>query len=195
VVSLKENQETLYDDVKTSFEDIDFAHPDPLIKTDRTFEVDHGRQERRNHGVTGDVSWLVDAHPAWNTVKSIGVVESVRTIGETVGTEQRYYVSSLPPDPVLFGSSVRTHWGIENSLHYVLDVAFGEEACRIKSGNAPENMAFIRKIALSPARSDAGSTRSIAGRIKQMALSEEYLEHLLSQSGYAGQTEASVTVP
>ncbi|MDR3162089.1 MAG: ISAs1 family transposase, partial [Spirochaetaceae bacterium] len=162
------------------------------VQTDSTFEVDHGR---RNHGVTGDVSWLVNAHPAWNTIKSIGVVESIRTIGETVTTEQRYYVSSLPPDPVLFGSSVRALWGIENSLHYVRDVAFGEDACRIKSGNAPENMAFIRKIALSLARSDTESTRSMASRIKQMAWSEEYLEHLLFRSGFTGQTEPSVTVP
>jgi predicted transposase YbfD/YdcC len=149
----------------------------------------------RNHAVTGDVSWLVTAHPAWNTIKSIGVVESIRTIGETVTTEQRYYVSSLPPDPVVLGSSVRAHWGIENSLHYVLDVAFGEDACRIKSGNAPEHMAFIRKIALSLARSDIESKRSSASRIKQMAWSEEYLEQLLFQSGFADQTEVSVTVP
>jgi hypothetical protein len=74
-------------------------------------------------------------------------------------------------------------------------VAFGEDACRIKSGNAPENMAFIRKIALSLARSDTGSTRSMVSRIKQMAWSEEYLEHLLFQSGYTDQTEASVPVP
>jgi predicted transposase YbfD/YdcC len=71
------------------------------------------------------------------------VVESIRTIGETVTTELRYYVSSLPPDPVVLGSSVRAHGGIENSLQYVLDVAFGEDACRIKSGNAPENRSFI----------------------------------------------------
>jgi predicted transposase YbfD/YdcC len=79
------------------------------------------------------------------------------------------YVTSLPADPALFGASVRAHWGIENSLHYVLDVAFGEDACRIKSGNAPENLAFIRKIARSMARSDTQSSRSITSRIKQMA--------------------------
>jgi predicted transposase YbfD/YdcC len=110
VFSLKENQETLYDDVKTYFEGSDAAHPDPLIKTSSTFDVDHGRQERRNHAITDDVSWLVAAHPAWNTITSIGRVQSIRTVGETVTTEQRYYVSSLPADPVLFGSSVRAHW-------------------------------------------------------------------------------------
>jgi predicted transposase YbfD/YdcC len=195
VLSLKENQETLYDDVKTYFEGIDFAHPTPLIKTSSTFEVDHGRQERRNHAVTDDVSWLVAAHPAWNTIKSIGVVESIRTVGEAVTTEQRYYISSLPADPVVFGTSVRAHWGIENSLHYVLDVAFGEDACRIKSGNAPENLTFIRKTALSLARSDTQSKRSIASRIKQMAWSNEYLEQLLFQSGLVDQTEVSASIP
>ncbi|MDR2247386.1 MAG: hypothetical protein LBE17_12080 [Treponema sp.] len=87
--SLKENQETLYDDVKTYFEGIDFVHPDPLVKTGSTFEVDHGRQGRRNHAITDDVSWLVAVHPAWNTITSIGVIESIRTLGETVSTEQR----------------------------------------------------------------------------------------------------------
>jgi predicted transposase YbfD/YdcC len=195
VLSLKKNQETLYEDVKTYFEGIDFTRPDPLIKTDSTFEVDHGRQERRNHAVTDDVSWLVAAHPAWTTIKSIGVVESIRTVGEAVTTEQRYYVSSLPADPVVFGSSVRAHWGIENSLHYVLDVAFGEDACRIKNGNGPENIAFIRKIALSLARSDTDSKRSIAGRIKQMAWSDQYLEQLLFQPGFVDQTEGAAPIP
>jgi predicted transposase YbfD/YdcC len=194
VLSLKENQETLYDDVKTYFDGIDFAHPAPLVETSSTFDVDHGRQERRNHAVTGDVSWLIDAHPAWSTITSIGVVESIRTIGETVSTEQRYYVSSLPPDPVVFGTSVRAHWGIENSLHYVLDVAFGEDDCRIQSGNAPENMAFIRKMALSLARSDRESKRSMTSRIKQMAWSEAYLEHLLFQTEFADQTGASSAI-
>jgi predicted transposase YbfD/YdcC len=66
VLSLKKNLETLYDDVKTYFEGLDFAHPVPLIKTGSTFEVDHGRQEQRNHAVTDDVSWLVAAHPVWS---------------------------------------------------------------------------------------------------------------------------------
>jgi hypothetical protein len=95
----------------------------------------------------------------------------------------------------VFGSSVRAHWGIENSLHYVLDVAFGEDACRIKSGNGPGNLTFIRKIALSLTRSDSQSKRSIASRIKQMAWSDEYLEQLLFQSGFVEQTEASAPIP
>jgi hypothetical protein len=95
----------------------------------------------------------------------------------------------------VFGTSVQAHWGIENSLHYALDVAVGEDACRIKSGNAPENLAFMRKIALSLARWDSQSRRSITSRIKPMTWSDEYLEQLLFQSGFAAQTEPSAADP
>jgi hypothetical protein len=84
---------------------------------------------------------------------------------------------------------------MENSLHYVLDGAFGEDGCRIKSGNAPLDLVFIRTIALSLARSDRQSTWSIASRIKQMAWSDEYLEQLLFQSGFAAQTEPATAAP
>jgi hypothetical protein len=96
---------------------------------------------------------------------------------------------------VVFGASVRAHWGIENSLHYVLDVAFSEDACRIKSGHGTENLAFIRKIALSLARSDTQTSRSITGRIKQTAWTDEYLEQLLFQSGFTAPTEPVAADP
>jgi hypothetical protein len=73
---------------------------------------------------------------------------------------------------------------VENSLHYVLDVALKEDACRIKKGDAPENMSFIRKIALTIARSDKETKSSVAGRIKQMAWSEDYLAQLLFHSDF-----------
>jgi predicted transposase YbfD/YdcC len=101
------------------------------------------------------------------------VVESIRTIGETVSTELRYYISSLPADPVMFGTSVRAHWGIEDTLHYILDVVFGGGCLSDKNGNGPENRAFIRKIAFSLARSDTDSKRSIASRINNLALKGE----------------------
>jgi hypothetical protein len=84
-----------------------------------------------------------------------------------------------------FAETVREHWGIENSLHYILDVALKEDACRIRKGSSPENMSFIRKIALTIARSDKETKSSVTGRIKQMAWSEEYLEKLLFNSDFA----------
>jgi uncharacterized protein YaeQ len=95
----------------------------------------------------------------------------------------------------VFDTSVRVHWGIENSPHYVLDAAFGEDACRIKNGNAPLDLAFMRKIALSLARSDSRSNRNIKSRIKEMGWSDQYLEQLLFQSGFAAQTEPPAADP
>jgi predicted transposase YbfD/YdcC len=185
--SLKENQETLYDDVKTCFEDVDDTHPEADVSTHTTFDVDHGRLERRFHGITGDVSWLVERHPAWNSIKSIGFIDARREIGDKVSFQRRYYVSSLPPDPVLFATTARAHWGIENSLHYVLDVVYREDGARIKSGNAPENWAYFRKIALTVARADEESKDSIKSRVKQMAWSDEYFERLLFHTSFASE--------
>jgi hypothetical protein len=91
----------------------------------------------------------------------------------------------MPANAEEFAKAVRAHWGIENSLHYVLDVTFTEDACRIRTDKGPENMAFIRKIALTVARSDTETKSSVAGRIKQMAWSESYLEQLLFASKFA----------
>jgi predicted transposase YbfD/YdcC len=177
--SLKENQESLYEDVKEYFTGLDFEHPDEAVKVHQTFAVDHGRQERRKHGITSDVQWLRERHPAWRTIQSIGVIEGRREIGEAVSIEKRYYVSSLTADAAVFAFAARAHWGIENSLHYVLDVAFREDACRIKSGSAPENLAVIRKIALTLVRRDVGSKQSIKKRLKRLAWSDDYFEQLL----------------
>jgi predicted transposase YbfD/YdcC len=143
--------------------------------------------ERRSHAVSGNVGWLMERHPAWKTIKSFGVVQSIRETPEKTSAERRYYISSLPPDPKLFAVAVRAHWGIENSLHYVLDVAFREDASRIKTGCAPENWACLRKIALTVARSDKESANSMKKRIKQMAWSDDYLERLLFHSSFASQ--------
>jgi predicted transposase YbfD/YdcC len=188
--SLKGNQETLHKDVEEYLSEIDFDHLDKIpsemgINTVKTHDVDHGRIEHRHCAVSGNVAWLIERHPDWKTIRSIGMVESMRDSNGKITTERRYFISSLPPDAEQFENTVRAHWGIENSLHYVLDVAFKEDACRIKTGDAPENMTFIRKMALTLARSDKESKSSMAGRIKEMAWSDEYLEKLLFHSGFA----------
>jgi hypothetical protein len=99
-----------------------------------------------------------------------------------VSVERWHYVSSLPADPELLAFAVRAHWGIENSLHHVLDVAFREDACTITHGNAPQNLNVIRKIALTLVRSDRESKKSIKKRLKLLAWSNEYFEKLLFRS-------------
>jgi hypothetical protein len=93
----------------------------------------------------------------------------------------------LPPDPQLFAASSRAHWGIENSLHYVLDVVFREDAARIKSGNGPENWAYFRKIGMTVARASTESKSSMKSRVKQMVWSDDYLERLLFRSSFASE--------
>jgi predicted transposase YbfD/YdcC len=188
--ALKGNQESLHEDVKEYFSDLDFSQPASRVKnisfeSFSTHEEGRGRVEDRDYAVSSDVGWLIERHPEWKTIRSIGIAESSRQAEGKTTHERRCFISSLPAEAPLFASTVRGHWSIENSLHYVLDVAYGEDACRIRKGDAPENMAFIRKIAMTIARSDSESKSSMAGRIKQMAWSEEYLEQLLFQSGFA----------
>jgi predicted transposase YbfD/YdcC len=192
VFSLKGNQGNLHEDVKEYYVDFDFAKPASAMKyisfqTTSTHEQKRGRIEDRDYAVSGDVQWLHERHPKWKTIKSIGFVDSRREVKGKVTYERRHFVSSLPANADEFAKAVRGHWGIENSLHHVLDVAFTEDASRIRTDKAPENMAFIRKIALTIARSDIESKSSIAGRIKQMAWSEDYLEQMLFASPFASQ--------
>jgi hypothetical protein len=84
--------------VREYFKDVDIAHPPPEIQVHTIFDVDHGRQERRFYGITGDIAWLVERHPLWKSIKSIGMVVSYRTIDEKTTEEVRYYLSSLPAD-------------------------------------------------------------------------------------------------
>ena len=188
--SLKGNQGSLHEDVKEYFDGLDFSKPAATVKhisfkSVSTRDEKRGRIEDRDYAVSDDIKWLHLRHPNWKTVRSIGFVDSRREEKGKVTCERRYFVSSLPAVAEEFAKVVRAHWGIENSLHYVLDVAFGEDGSRIRTGKGPENMSFIRKIALTLARSDTGSKSSVAGRIKQMAWSEEYLEQLLFTSGFA----------
>jgi len=190
VFSLKGNQGNLHEDVQEYFGDFDFgksvkAMKHISFKSTSSHEEKRGRIEDRDYAISDDVKWLHHRHPRWKTIRSIGLADSRREVKGKVTFERRYFVSSLPAEPEEFAKTVRAHWGIENSLHYVLDVAFGEDSSRIRKDKGPENMAFIRKIALTIARSDTETQSSVVGRIKQMAWSEEYLEQLLFGSAFA----------
>jgi predicted transposase YbfD/YdcC len=188
--------ESLHEDVKEYFTGLDFSAPSGNIRHIRfnsvsTHDEQHGRIEDRDYAVSDDVNWIVERHPDWKTIRSIGVVESSREVKGETTVERRFFVSSLPADPEQFAKSVRGHWGIENSLHYVLDVSFGEDGSRLRKDNGPENMAILRKLALTVARADTETKSSIIGRRKQMAWSNEYLEQLLFKSSLVSDTTDS----
>jgi predicted transposase YbfD/YdcC len=112
------------------------------------YDKGHGRIETRECWVVHDVEWLKKRHPKWSSICSIIKIRSVRESKERT-KEVRYYISSLTETPEQVLKSVRSHWAIENTLHWVLDMSFNEDYSRIRKGNAPYAMAIIRHVALN----------------------------------------------
>ena len=108
----------------------------------------HGRIEKRTCYVSNNIDWLSNKEQ-WTDLQTIIMVESHVTKNEKVATEQRYFISSLPPDPKQIAYAIRSHWHIENCLHWVLDVTLKEDESRIRKEHAPENMSMIRHIILN----------------------------------------------
>lgn len=150
VLSLKGNQGTMEEEVKLFFDGaIESKWKEIPHHYHETIEKDHGRIEIRRHWITSDVSWFED-RDNWKGLKSFGMVESRRHTGDAVTTERRLYISSLNgKDAKEFGQAVRSHWGIENSLHWTLDMAFREDESRVRKDHGSENFATLRHIALN----------------------------------------------
>src|SRR3954453_8155859 len=145
VLALKGNQSTLHDDVPRFFEQ---PPSDALFHTHEETDKGHGRVEVRRCRVTGDIAWLKDTHD-WSGLTSIVRMEATRIIDGDPSSETRFYITSLPPDPVRILHAVRSHWAIENSLHWVLDMTFGDDASRIRKDHAPINLSMIKHAALN----------------------------------------------
>jgi predicted transposase YbfD/YdcC len=124
------------------------------------------------------VSWYAD-RGQWEALRSVGLVESVREINGQRSVERRYYLSSLPADINRFAKAVRGHWSIENQLHWVLDVVFGEDQSRARTEQAAENLAAMRRLAVNLLRRDKLCKRSIKGKLMRAAIDPDYLRHLL----------------
>jgi len=180
VLALKENHPTLYDDVTLFFEEgkaTDFAEIDHEYH--ETVDGDHGRIETRRYWITSDIEWL-GAKASWSNLQSIGMVESCREMGDKVASETRYFLTSVPCDGVRFAQAVRQHWGIENSLHWVLDVSFDEDACRIRKDKGAQTFSVLRHIALNLLRRESSHKRGIKARRKRAGWDRGYLLRVLT---------------
>lgn len=179
VLALKGNQGNLYGDVRLFFEDaMENGFGESGYDSSRTVEKDHGRIETREYYITSDIEWLFGKE-SWKGLRSIGMVKSQREIGDKVGTEIRYYITSLRADAEQFGIAVRGHWGIENSVHWVLDVVFREDDCRIRKGYASENLSVIRRIALNLLGQEKSIKKGIAVKRQRAGWDNEYLLKVL----------------
>jgi len=171
--ALKGNQGTLHDDVGTFLDD-------PLTKATTehsTVDADHGRIETRAVVISTDIDWLQERH-RWPGLQAIGKVTRIRETGDKTSTETAYYLFSTPLSAVRGGEVVRSHWGVENRLHWCLDVVMNEDAARNRMDNGPHNLAVLRHMALNVMRKEESKT-SLRGKFKKAAWNEDYLVKLL----------------
>ena len=164
---------TLFFDEARGTEFADMAHA-----YDEAVDGAHGRIETRRYWITSDIEWLGET-ASWSKLQSIGMVEARREVGEAVQIETRYFLTSLPAQGVRFAQAVRRHWGIENSLHWVLDVSFDEDACRIRKDKGAQTFAVLRHIALNLLRRERHHTRGIKARRKRAGWDRDYLAKVL----------------
>jgi predicted transposase YbfD/YdcC len=178
VLALKGNQGTAYAEVK-AFLDEAIQRREPHLDFHQTTDKEHGRLEVRRYWQSEKLQWFAD-RGEWDGLRSVGVVEARRTLQGKETVERRYYLSSLKAEAATFARAVRGHWGVENGLHWVLDVVFGEDQSRARSGFAAENLAATRRLAVNLLRRDKTCKRSIKGKLLRAAIDPDYLKRILS---------------
>ena len=190
VLALKGNQGVVHEEVRT-FLDATLAEkkkPRPagaplpkavaLLAEFATVEKDHGRRETRRYYQSDELDWFADKGK-WAGLVSVGMVEAIREVEGKTTVERRYYLSSLPLDVATFARAVRGHWGIENKLHWVLDVCFREDQSRAREGYAAENLATLRRLALNLLKREPAKKRGIRGKMLNAGWDHAYLLKLL----------------
>jgi predicted transposase YbfD/YdcC len=181
VLPVKENQPRLLDTLQRLFDD-----PAEMrwVECDHSKTVDngHGRIEIRECWSTSDPDYLryIATLAEWRGVQSIAMVQAERRLGDERTVKRRYFISSLKSDAKLLLHAVRSHWEIENKVHWVLDIAFREDDCRIRKGNGAENFAVLRHIALNLLRQETTSKGSLKGRRKKAGWDNDYLLKVLT---------------
>ena len=178
MLSLKENQGGMYEEAVEFFEEeakTDFL----FVETDQSQNWDkgHGRIEQRIWTVAFDVETLT-SYEKWRGLQAIIRIEATRWINEKVEQSTRYYLSSCKRTAQQFNRNIRSHWGIENSMHWILDVVFHEDLSRIRTDHAPQNMALLRKMALNMIKANKGKSSVKTARLKA-AWNTESLQQLI----------------
>ena len=182
LISLKGNQGNLYNDVKDYFEDNELQK---LCYSFSEIDKGHGRIENRTAYVTNDIDWLQEFHD-WPGLKSIAMVVFEVQKGDKISKEVRFYISSLPADPKLINKAARAHYGIENKLHWRLDVVFNEDKCCIKNDNAAENMDILRKWALNILqKAKEKQEQSIKSLMRKNSMSFKHLTKVMQKIFHA----------
>jgi predicted transposase YbfD/YdcC len=188
MLALKGNNKLIHNDIKDFFEsELADSRSAFSFSTHTTIDADHGRVETRMYFASSDLSWLPDTDK-WVGLKSIWAVKSSRECNGEISTDTRYFISSVAADAKKYSKHIRNHWAVENSLHWILDIGFREDSCKVRNRNAAKNLSTLRKIALASLRKDksfdggAGSKRFLAAidpeyrlRMYQQVFSEVFM--------------------
>jgi predicted transposase YbfD/YdcC len=179
VFSLKGNQGTLQEEVRTFMDDRIINGPASSYDYYETTEKSHGRIEIRKCWSCGEVDWL-NQRQQWAGLSSLAAVECTRIINDKSSTERRYFISSHSGRQAQkIATLVRNHWRIENELHWTLDVSFNEDQCRVRIENAAENLARIRRISLILLKNDKTCKLGIKSKRAKAGYDRNYLLTLL----------------
>jgi predicted transposase YbfD/YdcC len=179
IIALKGNQGTLHDDVKVfAAEQKANGFKDTTISRHETVDGEHGRIETRTTTMIHDVQWLQERH-AWPGLKGVVIVESQRGIDGKITRETRYYITSLSVPAQTIGPMIRDHWAIENSLHWVMDMVFRDDECRVRTDHAPANFTTLKHMANNLARRAPGKD-SVRLKRKTAAWDDDFLASLVA---------------
>jgi predicted transposase YbfD/YdcC len=179
IIALKGNQGTLHEDVKVfAAEQKANGFKDPTISRHETVDSEHGRIETRTTTMIHDVQWLQERH-AWPGLKGVVIVESQRGIDGKITRETRYYITSLSVPAQTIGPMIRDHWAIENSLHWVMDMVFRDDECRVRTDHAPANFTTLKHMANNLARRAPGKD-SVRLKRKTAAWDDDCLASLVA---------------
>jgi predicted transposase YbfD/YdcC len=196
VLALKANQPTLHATVVAAFAEAHATDPTAWhpAEQDRALTLDkgHGRLERRRYTALSDPDLLACLDPtgSWPGLRTVVEVQAERRPGASPAVERRYYVASLPPDAAVLGQAIRGHWGVENRLHWVLDVQFREDASAVRVGVGAHYFAVQRHLALNLLRQDRTGRGSLATKRFRAALDDTYLQRLLAGLAPSPTTDA-----
>jgi predicted transposase YbfD/YdcC len=180
VLALKSNQPSLYEDVKLFYEDALDEGFDVPVRHCESDDWGHGREENRQ-------CWVVDVESLewfrhtkdWKGLKSIACVQGIRRTKGGESAERRYFISSVTSETTI-ARAVRHHWGVENKCHWVMDVDFGEDACRVRKDHAPENFALLRQVAHNLIKQQPSKGISIRRRMKMAGYDTDFLTKMLA---------------
>lgn len=187
LLAVKDNQKNLACDIEEIF-DLEFAHTEPfegfVHDYAKTIDKGHGRIEIRECWTTTDPELLqyLRKPEAWSELKTIALFRGTRRINGVESVQDRYYIASLSGDAHTILQAVRHHWGIENSLHWVLDVVFREDQARMRQGDTAHNFAMLRHIALNLLRTQKSGPKSIRGKRLKAAWDNDFLLKVLLNS-------------